>query len=101
MEKNIQSVFISVCLSFNMYKHVILLDISMSGLKAYAIFHTHNDNDNNFVILFIFFFDSIKFSYNVCRARWRGCKRSKGHTKELFTIMVRYRFAELSAIRCF
>lgn len=42
---------------------------------------------------------SIKFSYNVRRAWRRGCERSKGYSKKLFTIMVRYRFAELSAIR--
>lgn len=42
---------------------------------------------------------SIKFSYDIRWAWRRGCERSKSYSHELLTIMVRYRFTELSALR--
>lgn len=72
----------------------VIFFIDIGEHVEYFLRHWHAPPDNNIHSRY-----SIKFSYDIRWARRRSCERSKGYSHELLTIMVRYRFTELSALR--
>lgn len=48
----------------------------------------------------LFFTNSFKLPHDLRRSRWWGREWSEGYSHELFTIVVRNRFAELFALWC-